>query len=101
MYFLIDYAPTRLRNVKDKLTGERKTVEAVTANPQANSANPHLPNAVPTQQKSGGMAQQQPQLPNPQANPTQLPQQTDKPLSPQQMRFKRQKTALLRKNSGL
>lgn len=23
------YAPTRLRNVKDKLTGERKTVEAV------------------------------------------------------------------------
>ena len=64
---------------------------------QANLTNPHMPNALPTQQMGGGMPQQQPNV----ANPTQLQQPTHKQLTPQQMRLQRRNSTLLRRNTSV
>ncbi len=60
---------------------------------QANADNPQQPNALPTQQKAVGMAQQQPTATTSQA--IQLP------LTPQQMRLQRQNVGVLAKNSSV
>ena len=62
--------------------------------PQANTANPHQPNAV-------GMAQPQPNATNPQAAQVQQPQTAQQPLTPQQMRLQRQNVGYLAKNSAV
>jgi hypothetical protein len=56
-----------------------------------------MPNALPTQQTGGGIAQQQPNV----ANPTQLQQPLHKPLTPQQMRLQRRNSTLLRRNTSV
>lgn len=61
--------------------------------PQAITATPQQPNALPTQQKAVGIAQQQPNSANPQA--------TQQPLTPQQQRLQRQNVGVLAKNSAV
>jgi hypothetical protein len=68
---------------------------------QANADNPQQPNALPTQQKAVGMAQQQPNATNPQAAHLQQPHATQQPLTPQQMRLQRQNVGYLAKNSAV
>jgi hypothetical protein len=60
---------------------------------QANADNPLQPNALPTQQKAVGMAQQQPIATTSQA--------IQQPLTPQQMRLQRQNVGVLAKNSSV
>ena len=68
---------------------------------QANTDNPQQPNALPTQQKAVGMAQQQPNATNPQTAHLQQPHATQQPLTPQQMRLQRQNVGVLAKNSAV
>lgn len=68
---------------------------------QANVSNPQQPNALPTQQKAVGVAQQQPNAPNPQATQLQQRHVAQQPLTPQQMRLKRQNAGNLAKISAV
>ena len=60
---------------------------------QAKAANSQQPNALPTQQKAVGSAQQQPNSTNPQA--------AQQPLTQQQQRVQRQNVGVLAKNSAV
>jgi len=59
-----------------------------------------MQHALPTQQMGGGTAQQQPHVPNPQANPIHTTQPPHKPLSQQQMLLKRRNSGFLSRNSS-
>ena len=67
-----------------------------TAKPELSTA----PAALPTQQKTVGMAQQQPNATTPQTAHLQQPHATQQPLTPQQMRLQRQNVGYLAKNSA-
>jgi lipoprotein-anchoring transpeptidase ErfK/SrfK len=73
--------------------GDKQNVVGTT-NPHTNLTNPHVP---PTQQTVGGRAQTQHYI----ANPMQQQVQPHTPLTQQQKRLQRQKTAVLHKNTSV